>query len=80
MKQLKPKQAHKICILIFFIGTIVGFTGIFLDKSMLSLLGIILLIGAVAFRFMFFKCPYCKKYLGRSSGEKCPYCGKEIGK
>lgn len=39
----------------------------------------VLVLGAVAFSFWNWRCPACRKYLGRSTGANhCPHCGVEL--
>jgi rRNA maturation endonuclease Nob1 len=77
MKNLTPGQVHIVSALIFIIGFLfVG--GGALQKNALMGIGIVIMLGAVAFRFAFYRCPHCKRYLGRSMGSHCPYCGKDL--
>lgn len=39
--------------------------------------GIITLFGFVV-HFLYNKCPYCKRQLGREDGEYCPHCGRAL--
>lgn len=39
--------------------------------------GIITLFGIIVY-FLYVKCPYCKRQLGRDDGEYCPHCGRAL--
>lgn len=49
-----------------------------LDSAVLmyTALGCFLLAGLAWFAF--YKCPHCKKRIGRSTGLRCPYCGQKL--
>ena len=76
-KKLKPKTVNSIYILLLILGAVTSFAGLGLGKP-LTVLGILILIGNMIFRWICFRCPYCGRYLDRSEGEFCPYCGKNV--
>ena len=78
MKNLKPKNVNVIVWISFLIGAIVAFTGTFLDKTVIIVVGVIIVICSMIFRFIFYRCPYCGAYLDRSTGDYCPYCGEDV--
>ena len=41
---------------------------------------LIVCLVAVLFGFLFWRCPYCGKYLGKGSGKFCNRCGTRIKK
>ena len=67
---------------IFLVLAVVGATmsaiGFANENNLLFILGIAILLIGVAINFIFNRCPYCKKYLDKSSGVYCPYCGEKM--
>lgn len=80
MKQLLPKKVRSIFRCILTAGALIGFAGVLTKTDFLSVLGIIVMICSVIFHFLFYKCPYCGKFLDRSTGDFCPYCGRKMEK
>lgn len=37
-----------------------------------------LIFAVVIFQIIFYRCPHCGKYLGRTTGRHCPYCGEKF--
>jgi len=73
---VKPKKVRK---LIYFLY-IMGFFMILLSYIHIAFLviGIVVAASSIVPSLLFYRCPYCGKHLGRSSGACCPYCGKRI--
>lgn len=40
--------------------------------------GLILMTAAIVINLLFYRCPSCKKHLGRTAGDYCPHCGSRI--
>ena len=78
MINLKPKKVRIIVGIIFLIGAIVGIIGTLSDKTAIAVVGMIVVLCSVIFNFIFYRCPYCGKYLDRSTGDYCPYCGEDV--
>lgn len=38
---------------------------------------VLLLVGALL-HLIFYRCPFCHRYLHRSAGDYCPYCGENM--
>ncbi len=79
MKKIKPDTCRIITFAIIAAGFIVSLTGT-ASKSLSPLIyiGIFIVFVAGIFNLMFYCCPYCGDYLGRSHDEFCPHCGKRI--
>ena len=43
-----------------------------------AMIGGIVTVSALIPHILFFRCPYCRKQLGRFRGGYCPFCGKHI--
>lgn len=78
MKKLQPKSVQTYCLAALAVGMLFGFIGILTRVKALSVICVVVLIASVVFRFIFYRCPHCEKYLDRSGGDFCPYCGRKI--
>ncbi len=78
MKDFNPKKINKINIALIGIGALIGVIGALSEFFVLAFFGMAVIVGSAVFRLIFYRCPYCSKYLDRSSGDYCPYCGKKI--
>lgn len=78
MKKLTPKKVQKYFWIIFILGALIGFIGATAEKELLSFFGILVIFLDIILRVIFYRCPYCGKYLDRSTGDFCPYCGKNV--
>ncbi len=78
MKKPSPKQVNMRFLLILAAGAVVGLIGACFEIKFLAMMGLILLVGDIIFRLVYYRCPHCGKYLDRSTGDYCPYCGKDV--
>ena len=78
MNKLSPKKVNELYIIILLAGAVITMIGAFTEKTVPSVIGIVVIFANIAFRLICYRCPHCGKYLDRSSGDFCPYCGKEI--
>lgn len=44
----------------------------------LGVVGMIVMLSCLIPHFMYNKCPYCGKQLGRNEGDFCQFCGKSL--
>ena len=75
---MNPKKANIIFWTMLVIGALAGGIGSTEGVKWMSMLGIALMMGGLLLRVLLYRCPYCGKYLDRSTGDFCPYCGKKI--
>lgn len=75
---MNPKKANIIFWTMLIIGALAGGIGSTEGVKWMSMLGIALMMGGLLLRVLLYRCPYCGKYLDRSTGDFCPYCGKKI--
>ena len=66
-----------------WLGVIVAVVGYFLSgalKQILPWVGLLMVIGAIVFRFTMVRCPHCGNLLTESKTipDKCPKCGEEL--
>lgn len=78
MKKLKPQMVNFCYIIIVVLAVALAAVGAISNIKTFATVGLILLVADVFFRLVFYRCPYCHRYLGRSAGAYCPYCGKEM--
>lgn len=78
MKKLKPQVVNLYYLIVVAVAIALAGIGALSNVKVFATIGLVLLIAAVVFRIIFYRCPYCHKYLGRRAGDYCPYCGKEM--
>lgn len=80
MKKLTPKLVHRINWILLVLGALIAFLGTTgkPDSPVLCIIGILLILGGIVFRLIFFRCPECGAYLDRGLPNFCPRCGAEI--
>ena len=52
----------------------------FSQVSIFQMLTYLMVFALFILTILFWKCPHCGKYLGRSIGEYCPHCGEKLEK
>ena len=75
---MKLKLVNIIFILAVGVGAIVSGIGSTYNMQWLAFLGIAIMCGGLIVNVMYYRCPHCNNYLGRSRGEFCPYCGGKV--
>lgn len=78
MKKLKPKKMQMYFWIILIAGALLGFIGAAAELELLSFFGMLVIFLGIILRIIFYRCPYCGKFLDRSTGDFCPYCGKKL--
>lgn len=79
MKERTPKKVRQTTFIIFGVGALVAFLGILMNEEVfMCMMGIGIMFVSIVYNFIFYHCPHCGRYLGRSTGEYCPYCGKKV--
>ena len=80
MKKLKPKTVNRWNWILWAVGALIAFLGTVgePDSPLLCVIGVLLILGGVAFRLIFFRCPSCGAYLDRGMPEYCHHCGERI--
>ena len=65
----------------FLLGAVVCLLlGTFLKSVFFQMLTYLMVFALFILTILFWKCPHCGKYLGRSIGEYCPHCGEKLEK
>ena len=79
MKKIKPDTCLFITFAIIGLGFIVSLIGVS-SKTLSPLIytGAFIILAAGIFNMIFYTCPFCGRYLGRTHHEYCPHCGKRI--
>ena len=73
---MKAKQARKLRDILAITGIAIMLCGFICEP--LLIVGGIVACSCFIPHFLYNKCPYCGKQLGRSEGEYCQYCGKQL--
>ncbi len=60
------------------VGCVVCLIGWCVEIELVSAAGFLIAVGAAIFHIVCYRCPYCRKHLGRSRGDYCSYCGKAL--
>ena len=74
--RMRPKSARKLRDILLIIGIMVMLLG-YINEIFL-VIGAIIACACLLPHFLFYRCPHCKRGLGRNEGEFCQYCGKRI--
>lgn len=79
MKKLHPKTINVLYFVIFLIGCLLILLGGLREMTPLVGVGGIVVIVALVFRVLLYRCPTCGKYLDRTKPDGyCPHCGKAL--
>ena len=75
---MNAKKANIIFWIMRVVGALVSGIGSTEGVQWMAMLGIAIMMGGLVLKVLLYRCPYCGKYLDRSSGDFCPYCGKNL--
>lgn len=73
---MKPKAAEKLVILLALVGVVVMLFGYFIP--ILWAVGAVIALFSILPNVLFYRCTYCGRMLGKTSGSFCPHCGERI--
>lgn len=75
---MNAKKANIIFWVMLVVGALISGIGSTEGVQWMAMLGIAIMMGGLVIKVLLYRCPYCGKYLDRSSGDFCPYCGKNL--
>jgi hypothetical protein len=75
---MELKTVKIIYLIIALLGLAVFAVGLFADSTIISVIGVAVIISAVIFHVIFYRCPCCGRYLGKNIGGFCQYCGEKL--
>lgn len=75
---MSPKSVKTVCLIMLFLGCFVAMLAARADIAWLVFAGVTIMAASIFLHIVFYRCPYCGRYLDRSGGNYCPYCGKSI--
>ena len=76
---LSPNKANKISIIAALVFAVLALAGRYGNIPVLLPVGLVGMAAAVIFKAIFYRCPYCRAYLGKGSHiDFCPRCGKRM--
>lgn len=78
MKKIKPKSINAIFFIILAIGMILALIGALSEQIAFICIGLFVAFVAFIFRCIFYRCPYCGRYIGKLDGNYCTHCKKNI--
>lgn len=73
---MKSKKAQKLRDILAIVGIVIMICGYIYGP--LLIVGGIVTFSCFVPHFLYNKCPYCGKQLGRNEGKYCQHCGKEL--
>ena len=73
---MKVRNAQKLRDALMIIGLLIMLAGSLCEA--LSIVGAIVAFSGLIPHFLFNKCPFCGKQLGRNDGKFCQHCGEKI--
>lgn len=79
MKKQTPKEINRDFWIIFACGIVVALYGAFgTGTDYVAFIGMAMMVAAMIFWIVFYRCPHCGRFLDRSTGEFCPHCGEKV--
>ena len=78
MNSFTPRKKSMFFTFLLFVGLLICLGGLGTDISALYVSGIVLMIVSIVLRHLLFRCPFCKKPLGKTPGYVCPHCKTQI--
>ena len=79
MKKPSLTIVRAVYFIVLFVGAAVMLLATVTPYQTACLIaGFLLLIGDVAFYYVFYRCPNCGGFLGRNSSEFCQHCGQRL--
>lgn len=78
MKKMPLKKVKQISWILLLISFTMILVGAHNDWLSLTLLGLVPWLGSSVVGFLYYRCPHCNQFLGRTGGQFCPFCGKKL--
>ena len=78
MKILRPRKVRKITLIVMWLSVICCLLAYFIEQILLLYIGYFVIIAALIFYLLFYRCHTCGRFLGRDKSEYCPHCGSEV--
>ncbi len=75
---MNPKSVNGLCLILLGVGALIALLAAHFMVEWLIFAGLVVMSASIFLRITFYRCPYCGKYLDRSTGQFCPYCGKKM--
>lgn len=69
---------ERIYLMSGILAVILFVYSIFAMDALLMIAAAVLGVMALVFYFGLFRCPFCRKHLGKRKDDSCPHCGKII--
>jgi hypothetical protein len=78
MKRFKRKTVDIIFGILLVVGILTADLGGYYAGNVGFIVGVVIMVCAPIFYFIFNRCPNCGKYLGRARGKYCQHCGEKL--
>lgn len=78
---MSPHRSHYVTIALGIAGILVMLLGQGFENILVAVLGLLIIVAGAAIQLIFWRCPSCGRYLGRSTFgdiEYCPHCGAPL--
>ena len=78
---MEPGRAKFVSNVLFGAGILVMLLGRGFENILTAVLGLLIIVAGAAVQLIFWRCPSCGRYLGRSTFgdiEYCPHCGAPL--
>ncbi len=77
---MSAKKKNLLVIIAAVLAVRVVLAGGLLDNDLVKPVGVVLVVSVLVLEIIFFRCPSCGRWLGRSfrPGKHCPHCGEII--
>ncbi|MBQ3534928.1 MAG: hypothetical protein IJA56_07215 [Clostridia bacterium] len=72
------KKFKELRTQIFLAMAVCAGIAVFTQSELFMLFVFLLAMGWFVLTALFWRCPHCGTFLGRSTGEYCPHCGKKL--
>ncbi len=73
---MSVKKARKLTYTLLVAGFVLALGAYVWDP--LIVIGSVVMVSALIPHFLWYRCPYCGKQLGRNDGDYCQYCGRRL--
>ena len=78
---MEPGRGRFVSNVLFGVGILVMLIGQGVENILVAVLGLLIIVAGAAVQLIFWRCPSCGRYLGRSTFgdiEYCPHCGAPL--
>ncbi len=78
MHIMNPKTVKLICTAMLVVSILLCLVASAANQGWPVVIALLLCIGAIVLDLIFYRCPECRRYLGRRFVNFCPFCGEDL--